>query len=237
MNTKLKGMLILTGVFALGAVAGAGGSWAWLQREVADELGGQMDHRFERRHLKALARQLDLSDEQRAKVAEVMASHREERDELMRSLAEDCGGELRQHREKVADEIRGLLDPEQQRRYDDLRKKQLERFPLMGPPRGGRKGGHGPGRQGRGPQGAASAPRDPAHAFGRFDEDGDGKLTEKEVPPRVWPRLQRADGNEDGVITQDEFSDHRAQRRLRRGGRRGGPDRQGAEPADPPPKQ
>ena len=168
MNTKLKGILILTGVFALGAVAGAGSSWAWLKQDVADELGGEMGRQFERRHLKALTRELDLTDEQSAKIKEIMTKHRQEREELMRTLADDCGGELRQHREKVAGEIRAVLDPDQQRQFDELRNKQLERFPLMGPPRGRPGGGPGKGRRGCGPQSPGS------------EQDGDAAV---EAPP------------------------------------------------------
>ncbi len=237
MNAKLKGVLILAGVFALGAVTGAGSSWAWLQREVADELGGQTDRRFERRHLKALARELDLSDAQRTKIGELMASHREEHEQLMRNLAEDCGGELRQHREKVADEIRGVLDPEQQQRFDDLRKKQLERFPLMGPPRGGPKGARGQGRRGQRPGNESRAPRDPARTFSQFDENGDGKLSEDEVPARAWRRMQRADEDGDGLISHEELADHPAQRRRRRGAPGRGPERGGAQPPPPPQKR
>lgn len=42
-----------------------------------------------------------------------------------------------------------------------------------------------------------------------FDADGDGKLSEDEVPPRVWMRLGKADANDDGVVTKDEFDSYR----------------------------
>lgn len=66
--------------------------------------------------------------------------------------------------------------------------------------------------------GAASAqpPRGPGKggppSFGTllnaFDADGDGKLSQDEVPPRVWMRLGRADANGDGVVTKTEFDDY-----------------------------
>ena len=229
MNAKLKGVLILSGVFTLGAVAGAGVSWAWLQREVANELGGKVERRFERRHLRALARELDLSEAQRSKISKIMASHREEREQLMRTLADECGDGLREHREKVAEEIRGVLDPEQQQQFDNLRQKQLERFPLMGPRRGGHKGRSGQGRHSRRPQGEGQSSADPARTFSRFDKNGDDKLSEDEVPPRAWRRMLRADADQDGVISQDELTKHRARRRQRGGRTRGG--RKGKGPA------
>ena len=38
-----------------------------------------------------------------------------------------------------------------------------------------------------------------------FDANDDSALTEDEVPELVWLRLSRADADEDGSVTRDEF--------------------------------
>ncbi len=66
----------------------------------------------------------------------------------------------------------------------------------------------------------------PANLFERLDSDGNGRLTEDEVPEsrrRFFERLLRAgDRNDDGVLTRDEFV--RAFSETRPDGSRGGPD-------------
>jgi len=157
-NAKLKGGLILLGVFVLGSLTGAAGMRAYMQRDEVEELTGGPEARFGLQHFRALARELDLSDEQRQQVREIVKKHRPERRRLMQELSEGCGADMQEHKQKVDAEIRAVLTPEQQQRFDALLSKQRERFPfLAAPPRhgpGGRRGGggpHGPGRRGGGP--------------------------------------------------------------------------------------
>ncbi len=85
-----------------------------------------------------------------------------------------------------------------------------------GSPRGGPAQG-GPGQQpGRGrpssgfggpPQGARpgfGGPPNMAMFLSRFDRNGDGKLTESEVPAGLWQRLRDRDANGDGTLTSEE---------------------------------
>ena len=141
-RTKLIGGLVLLGVFALGAVAGGAGVWAWTKQKYVDEATAGPGRRFERRHFRALARELDLRDEQRARIEEIMRQRRPEREKLMKEMAEKCAGPMKEHKAKVDEEIRAVLDPAQQKRFDELLEKQSKRFPLMGPRRFGRH--HGP---------------------------------------------------------------------------------------------
>lgn len=65
-------------------------------------------------------------------------------------------------------------------------------------------------------QAAAPEGRAPAgQLFDRLDRNGDGKLTQDEVPQRLWERLSRADRDGDGAVTREE-----ARGLLERAGRR-----------------
>jgi len=69
-------------------------------------------------------------------------------------------------------------------------------------PRGSGKGRHG----GRGGKGAKGGPGRPGgHLFERADKDGDGKLTQSEVPEQVWNHIRVADADGDGAVTQAEM--------------------------------
>jgi Spy/CpxP family protein refolding chaperone len=222
-SAKLKGGLILVGVFVLGGLAGGAGMRAYMQRDYAEELTAGPAERLGRRHFMALSRELDLSDEQREKVREIMRKHRPEREQLMQQLAEDCGAPLGEHKAKLDAEIRSVLDPEQQKRFDALLEKQDQRFSLGGRHRGGKgKGGMrrrmkrgGPGGPAPGTSGDRPGPERPGRGgpIQRFDEDGDGMLSEQEVPPRLWERISEADVDGDGLVTREELREHRGRSR------------------------
>jgi Spy/CpxP family protein refolding chaperone len=142
-SAKLKGGLVLVGVFLLGGLAGGATARAWVQRDYAAQLTGRPGERIARRHLGALARELNLSDEQRERVRAIMDKHRSEREAVMKKLAESCGAPMREHKAKVDAEIRAVLDPEQRKRFDALLTKQRERFPLVGSPPFGPESGPG----------------------------------------------------------------------------------------------
>ena len=56
----------------------------------------------------------------------------------------------------------------------------------------------------------------------RFDENGDGKIEESEVPENMWRRLGDLDTNGDGAITADELNAAGGNDRRGRGRRGGG---------------
>jgi hypothetical protein len=55
------------------------------------------------------------------------------------------------------------------------------------------------------PRGGAGGPPSFDRLLQAFDDNGDGKLSQDEVPAGVWRRLGRADGNGDGVVTKSEY--------------------------------
>lgn len=64
------------------------------------------------------------------------------------------------------------------------------------------------GVQRRRPMQGAGGPGDGFNMVDRMmrrDEDGDGKLSKGEVPPRMAERFDRMDSNQDGFLDQDEL--------------------------------
>ena len=154
MNKRvLMAALTLAAVFLLGAVAGAGFMRMKAARFHGDMLGFDGGRRGEWR-MRALAKQLDLSDEQRAKVKGILAKHAPERDKRMKAAMETCGAPLEEFKAKVDGEIRAVLTPEQQKKFDAIAKRQAERMFFPGERRGRRhRGGDSGGDLGPPPGG------------------------------------------------------------------------------------
>lgn len=89
--------------------------------------------------------ELKLKDEQRKKVTEVIEKHRGALDRIRTELQ----GRMQSEQQSLQAEIRGLLDPEQQKKFDDVMSRSPRGFGrgLGGPgdrgERGGRRGGPG----------------------------------------------------------------------------------------------
>jgi Spy/CpxP family protein refolding chaperone len=138
-NTRARGAAVLVAVFALGAVAGGGGTYAWLRR---DDAAGSDDDRVARgpRRLRALERALDLTPAQRERVGAIMVQSGEQRRQLAQEMYERCGDGLRARHDAVSAQIRALLTPAQQARFDVIAARQRERFPFGGPMHGAAEG-------------------------------------------------------------------------------------------------
>ncbi len=137
-SRKLKIYGIVVGIFVLGAGAGGAAGYAVASKKLADVLESERPDVNEARRFQALARELDLDDDQRKKVRASMARHREENRKLTRAMFEKCGGELHELRERVDGEIRGVLTDKQAKRFGELMEKRGKLFPLGGPGGGGR---------------------------------------------------------------------------------------------------
>ena len=86
-----------------------------------------------------LARELDLTEEQREGIKDILDSRRQQADELM----EQIGPRLKAELDSMQLEIRALLSPEQQLLFDQFQEREGERMfrrmsnPMRGPPPGG----------------------------------------------------------------------------------------------------
>jgi Spy/CpxP family protein refolding chaperone len=124
---RLKAYAAIVAVFLLGGVAGGAASWAFAQRQYSELLADDREG-FERGRVEALAQALDLSKDQRDRVAAIFSKHREERHTAMRTVMERCGEPVRDHHAKVDAEIHAVLLPAQRTRYDALVAKHRARF-------------------------------------------------------------------------------------------------------------
>ena len=112
------GYVLVSIVFLLGVVVGGGGMLAWSQESHAAVLG--QGKTFQHYRLRALGRKLDLDREQRARIAAILEDDGEVSQALGQDMVQRCGQRLRDHKTRVDDEIRSVLRPEQQRRFDNL---------------------------------------------------------------------------------------------------------------------
>ena len=131
-RAKLKGYGALLLVFVLGVLSGGAGSRAMLQRRYARLFRDRFSF-LEHRRLGALARRLDLDAAQEDKVRGIMAKYSGQRRDLTRDIMDRCGEPLRAQKAQMDGEIRVLLRPDQQGRYDALIKDSNRRSPSSGP--------------------------------------------------------------------------------------------------------
>ena len=129
-------------IFLLGIAAGLLGGHLFYARLLARPGGPpELGSRHFARHLE---RALELSDEQKVEIEQVLADTRETSQKFRREMEP----RVRELLESTRDEIEKVLTPEQLEKFEELRKKlhrRMEQF-LLGPPGGGRdrKGGWRP---------------------------------------------------------------------------------------------
>jgi Spy/CpxP family protein refolding chaperone len=131
-RAKLKGYAALLVVFVLGILLGGAGSRAMLQRRYRTMFRDR-GAVFEHRRLGALSHRLKLDDAQEDRVRDVLGKYGKQRRELTREIMDRCGAPLRAQKSQMDSEIRALLRPEQQARYDQLLKDSEGRPPPGGP--------------------------------------------------------------------------------------------------------
>jgi Spy/CpxP family protein refolding chaperone len=130
-------------VFITGGIVGAAGATAWVERGYAELLSDDRREQREVRRLRALSRELELSTRQEDKVRGIMQARRVEHRRLARDMFERCGDPVRKHKAAIDAEIRAVLDPKQQQRFDELAALHRQRF-LFGSPAGKGRGGEAP---------------------------------------------------------------------------------------------
>lgn len=127
---RIRSVALLVLAFALGGVAGAFGMRAHVFRGFADRMHGPPGRARMEFRLEAMSRELDLTKEQRDQVRKVLEAHEQER----RSTFERCAPEQRVLMDKVDSEIRALLNPEQQKKHDEMIKERRRDWPPPPPP-------------------------------------------------------------------------------------------------------
>ncbi len=131
MTSKTKGYLVLAVVFVLGAAAGGGAMFAYSDQRHAALLR-EDGKEFESRRLHALSRKLDLDADQESRIRTILQTDRDDSRQLSRAMLQRCGQPLRDHKTKVDADIRAVLRPDQQARYDKLVAERRERV-WLGP--------------------------------------------------------------------------------------------------------
>jgi Spy/CpxP family protein refolding chaperone len=126
-TSRLKAYGALAGMFLLGAVCAAAVHHALARRSEAEFFSGDRAA-FEARRVEAMGRELDLNGAQLAKLRGIFQEHADERRRLWRQQVETCGGPMAQHRERMDDEIRAILTPEQRVRFEKLHAERRRRL-------------------------------------------------------------------------------------------------------------
>ena len=142
-SRRLYAYLVVAAAFLVGAICGGGAAFAYVSERHAAIL--REDARGpETRRLRILSRKLDLDADQEQRIRDILTKERETMRDLGRDMMERCGAPLREHKSHVDAEIRAVLRPDQQRRYDELREKRRERMWLGPGPRRPRDDRHTP---------------------------------------------------------------------------------------------
>jgi Spy/CpxP family protein refolding chaperone len=130
---KLKIYGLVLGIFVLGAGAGGAAGYAMASKRLAEVFGSDRPGFGDARRFEALSSELDLTRDQRRQVRQIMERHRDENRELTRAMVEKCGDDLQDLRDRVDQEIKGVLSDAQARRFKELMNERRQRFPLGRP--------------------------------------------------------------------------------------------------------
>jgi Spy/CpxP family protein refolding chaperone len=126
-SNRLKAYGALAGSFLLGALAAGAGYHAYTERRL-DAAFGHDREAFETRRVRAMGRELDLSEEQETRLLELFRKHAPERQRILREQMETCGAPMEAHRERIDAEINAILDAEQQKKFLMMRAEHRRRF-------------------------------------------------------------------------------------------------------------
>jgi Spy/CpxP family protein refolding chaperone len=113
---KIGTVLALLAAFCLGGVAGAFGMRGYVFHRFAEGLHASPGKARMQFRMDAMARKLDLDQAQQDKIQRIFEAHEEER----RQVFDRCAPEHRALKSKIDAEIRPLLNPEQQKKFDEL---------------------------------------------------------------------------------------------------------------------
>ena len=97
---------------------------------MGDRMGERMGGQLSGRLIERLTRELDLTDDQRSKIEGVLTARRPRLDALQQEVRAKFDAE----QEGLRNEIRALLTPPQQQKFDEREKELRGRFGRRGPP-------------------------------------------------------------------------------------------------------
>jgi len=123
---RLKGYAVIAVTFLLGVATGGGVAFASLQHHYAGLFGDRPE--MERRRFGALARRLDLDDQQRRKLKVVVEKYVEDRRRLTREMFAQCGDKVKAAQDALDKDVKAELRPDQVSRYEALAKERRDRF-------------------------------------------------------------------------------------------------------------
>lgn len=115
-KAKVMAALVLAGVFVLGNVSGAGVALLAVRHRIQKVLQGPPEDMETQGLVFALDRALKLDARQREQVAEIHKRHLPELNRIRRESEVPLAAE----RARTAAEIRGILKPDQQGKFDEL---------------------------------------------------------------------------------------------------------------------
>jgi Spy/CpxP family protein refolding chaperone len=127
MSNQWRALGVLLTVFVLGIATGGGAVAAYhgnVRQRAAREMWGPHPNR----PMLMLMRRLGLTADQRDAMEKILLNHEPKRRAIMRAMTEQCGQELAREKSELDRELRSVLNPEQQVRFDELSEQQRERF-------------------------------------------------------------------------------------------------------------
>lgn len=170
-------IIMLSVIFLSGGIVGfaAGGYW------MRDRMNFMIRHpqQVMDRLFPQIQSELGLNDEQARKVEEIMR----QRYASMESVRAEFVPKQMAQFEVLNNEVAQILNPEQKSKWSKIVRGAEKRHMPVSP---------------------ENMPA-PDMIFGRLDANKDGALTEKEVPPLAWQKIQIADKDKDGKVTLSEY--------------------------------
>lgn len=123
MKSNFWAAAAFVGVFALGAIAGIGGTRAYMFKEFGSPFDGPPREVKSRLRIEAMRRQLGLSPEQVAKIRTILRANDDEFDQAMAP----CRKELDALHKRIDDRIVETLDPSQVAKFREFAEKMHSR--------------------------------------------------------------------------------------------------------------
>ncbi len=192
---RLWPTLVLGGVILLsGAGLGAGGLMLLGQRSEPAPSPSQPPSEAASRLAARIASRRGLDDQQTEQVQDAIERHLGE----IRAVRRDLTDRVETIHNGLRDDMKAILTPEQFEEWDAEFERIRERVRQF-------RRDRDPDAPRRRTRRAPDRNRLLVRMLLRFDQEGDGTLTEDEVPAVLWHGLSSADTDGDGVVTREEL--------------------------------